>query len=110
VRLIILLVITNVLGMNTYANTPKTPCNSVIKACDKALSDKETVIKQDQEALQKSQEQIKALKDEVKAKDGQLGNLLRQPPVLVGVGVLSTLLGGPIAGIAGLILASSILR
>lgn len=109
-KLLMLCLLMSVLGTSSYAQETKPSCDKVIETCDKAIAAQQRAIEVGHEALEKSQEQVKALKDEVKAKDDKAGNILRQTPILVGVGVVATALGGVIPGVIGLIVLSVILK
>lgn len=96
----------NALERDSYA-TGTITCKEVIEKADKALSAKQTQIQVTEQALELSQKETGALKDQVKAKEGQLRSPLRKPVLLLGVGVIGTVVGGPIiAGLGALLLGT----
>jgi len=97
----------SVFGMNLYA-AEKTRCNEVIEACDKAIAAQKEEIKIREEESNLLRERGDTLQVQVEEKDKQLNNKLRKPGVLVGAGVLLTVVGGPIAGGIATLLATLI--
>lgn len=103
--LMMLLSNTRSYAISSLTSDGKVTCKEVIESCNKALEAKEEQVKLGNEALKASMEETKALEEQVKAKEGQLNNPIRQPVVLVGLGVIGTVLAGPvIAGLGTLIL------
>ncbi len=108
---LMLVLITLLLSMNAYAtdtSSNKISCKDIINSCDKALAAKEEQVKLSNDALRYSMEESKALEEQVKAKESQLNNPIRKPVVLVGAGVVSALLGGPIVAVGVLALVGAL--
>lgn len=99
-----------VLATTVAAKTIEISCSTVIESCDKALKEQVDVIETDKKAIDQQKKETDNLKEIVKEKDSQLNSFIRQPTLLVGVGVLTALLGGPIAAVSGLIIVSSVLK
>jgi hypothetical protein len=94
------------LKKNTWADDVK-KCTHIIESCDKALQAQKEQIEVRDSTIKLQEEQTEALKDQVKAKESQLSNPVRNPVVLVGLGVIGTALAGPIvAGLGALVIAA----
>jgi hypothetical protein len=105
-KLITLILVTNILTSTVQAGqitdiplasptpspSPKTICNQVIKACDKALEDKNKQIKLSDLAIKKLTDDNTELNKKVEESEDKLGSFWRNPYFLVGLGILGTLI------------------
>lgn len=70
----------------------------MIKACDKALKDKDAALAAHKAEEDKMQQENTTLQKEVQNKNSQLRSPLKQPVIFVSVGVAATIVAGPIGG------------
>lgn len=104
---------TNAYAMSSCASpltTTSPKCADVIEACDKAIAAQKEEKQAMEEALKLAQAANFAKTEQLKAKDAQLSSPVRQPVVLLGVGILGTVLGGPVITGAGALILHVLLQ
>jgi hypothetical protein len=93
-------------AVNARADAPveyDDECTDVIGACDKALAEQDTLIVAQQDVIKKQEEQAAILNSRIANQQKQLDSVVRKPALLTGVGVLTTVLAGPVGGIVSII-------
>lgn len=69
--------------------TATAACEDVIRACDKALFDKEKVITLGDLALDQRKQQVESLTKQVEERERQLASPLRNPWFILAIGIVA---------------------